>query len=99
MAQPRTVEFYFDPISPYSWLAAKQCARVEAAGVRLVFRPVLFAGLLSAHGSTGPAEIAAKRAYAMRHYSGWYFVLRKLRRNCAGSAASPSSSPPIVRSA
>jgi 2-hydroxychromene-2-carboxylate isomerase len=64
----RLVEFYFDPVSPYpySWLAAKQCARVEAAGVELDFRPVLFAGLLAAHGSTGPAEIPAKREYTMR---------------------------------
>jgi 2-hydroxychromene-2-carboxylate isomerase len=60
------VEFYFDPISPYSWLAARQGARVEAAGVRLEFRPVLFAGLLAAHGNRGPAEMAAKRAYTMR---------------------------------
>jgi 2-hydroxychromene-2-carboxylate isomerase len=66
MPTQRIVEFYFDPISPYSWLAARQCARVEAAGVRLDFRPVLFAGLLAAHGSKGPAEIPAKRAYTMR---------------------------------
>jgi 2-hydroxychromene-2-carboxylate isomerase len=65
-APDRVVEFYFDPVSPYSWLAAKQCARVEAAGVELDCRPVLFAGLLAAHRSTGPAEIPAKRAYTMR---------------------------------
>ncbi len=61
-----TVEFYFDPISPYSWLAAMQSERVEAAGVRLDFRPVLLAGLLAAHSTKGPAETAAKRAYTMR---------------------------------
>ena len=60
------VAFYFDPISPYSWLAARQCGRLDAAGVQLDFRPVLFAGLLAAHGSKGPAEIPAKRAYTMR---------------------------------
>src|SRR5512145_853319 len=63
---PRTVEFYFDVVSPYSWLAARQAGRVEAAGARLHFRPVLFAGLLAAHGSKGPAEVPAKRAYTMR---------------------------------
>lgn len=63
---PRTVEFYFDVVSPYSWLAARQAARVEAAGAGLDFRPVLFAGLLAAHGSKGPAEVPAKRAYTMR---------------------------------
>ncbi len=57
------VNFYVDPISPYVWLASKQLARIEAAGVGIAFRPVLFAGLLNAHGQKGPAEIAAKRVY------------------------------------
>lgn len=60
------VEFYFDPISPYSWLAARQCSRLDAGGAALDFRPVLFAGLLAAHGNKGPAEMPAKRAYTMR---------------------------------
>lgn len=60
------VEFYFDPVSPYSWLAARQIDRVDAAGATVEFRPVLFAGLLAAHGNKGPAEMPAKRAYTMR---------------------------------
>jgi len=59
------VEFYFDPISPYSWLAARQCGRLDLKA-RLDVRPVLFAGLLAAHGNKGPAELPAKRAYTMR---------------------------------
>lgn len=66
MTAARTVEFYFDPISPYSWLAARQCGRLDAAGVQLDFRPVLFGALLAAHGNKGPAELPAKRAYTMR---------------------------------
>ena len=62
----RTVTFYFDPVSPYSWLAARQIERLDGAGVRTHFQPVLFAGLLMAHGTKGPAEIAVKRAYTMR---------------------------------
>lgn len=60
------VTFYFDPISPYAWLAANALAPIEAAGAQVVFQPVLFAGLLNAHGNTGPAEIPAKRAYIFR---------------------------------
>jgi len=60
------VEFYFDPISPYAWLASRQFERLESAGAKLEFRPVLLAGLLAAHGQKGPAEIPAKRAYTMR---------------------------------
>lgn len=66
MANLTVIEFYFDPISPYSWLAARQCDRLDAAGVRLDFRPMLFAGLLAAHDNKGPAEMPAKRAYTMR---------------------------------
>ncbi len=60
------VAFYFDPISPYAWLAARQRKRIEDAGARLDFRPVLLAGLLAANGTKGPAEVPAKRAYTMR---------------------------------
>ncbi len=61
-----TVQFYFDPISPFVWLATKQVARIEAAGVQVDITPVLFAGLLKAHGTKGPAEIPAKREQTFR---------------------------------
>jgi 2-hydroxychromene-2-carboxylate isomerase len=65
-AAPATVEFWFDPISPYAWLAARSLGRLEDAGVRLRFVPVLFAGLLKAHGNLGPAEVPVKRDYTFR---------------------------------
>lgn len=66
MPSAPSVAFYFDPISPYAWLAGLQVGRLDAAGIALDFRPVLFAGLLAAHGNKGPAEIPAKRAYTFR---------------------------------
>lgn len=60
------VTMYFDPVSPYVWLSAGAIARIEAAGARVALQPVLFAGMLDAHGNKGPAEIAAKRAYTFR---------------------------------
>jgi 2-hydroxychromene-2-carboxylate isomerase len=60
------VTYYFDPVSPYAWLAAGSLTRIEAAGAQVVVQPVLFAGMLNAHGQKGPAEIAAKRAYTFR---------------------------------
>jgi 2-hydroxychromene-2-carboxylate isomerase len=60
------VAFYFDPISPYAWLAARQRERIEDVGARLEFRPVLLAGLLAANGTKGPAEVPSKRSYTMR---------------------------------
>lgn len=66
MAEQAVVTWYFDPVSPYVWLSAGALARVEAAGARVELQPVLFAGMLNAHGNIGPAEIAAKRAYTFR---------------------------------
>lgn len=66
MTPPRLVEFFFDPISPYAWLASRDIPRLEAAGLTVDCRPVLFAGLLNAHGQKGPAEIPAKRTYTFR---------------------------------
>ena len=60
------VTFYFDPVSPYAWLAANALDRIEATGAQIVFQPVLFAALLNAHGNIGPAEVPAKRAYIFR---------------------------------
>lgn len=65
MSDPH-VGFYFDPISPYAWLAARQRRRIEDAGARLDFRPVLLAGLQIANETKGPAEVPSKREYTMR---------------------------------
>jgi 2-hydroxychromene-2-carboxylate isomerase len=61
-----TVRFYFDPISPFAWLASKEIGQIEVADCVLEFVPVLFAGLLKAHGQKGPAEIPAKRVHTFR---------------------------------
>lgn len=68
----RHIDFYFDPISPYSWLAWTQLPELtERTGARVRFIPVLFAGLLNAHGTKGPAETPAKRAYTMKDAMRW----------------------------
>jgi 2-hydroxychromene-2-carboxylate isomerase len=67
MAEQRVVTLYVDPISPYVWLsAASAIERIEALGAAVHLEPVLFAGMLNAHGHKGPAEIPAKRAYTFR---------------------------------
>lgn len=65
MAEKRTVPFYLDFISPYSWMALMQAERFAAEhGFQWEMRPVVYAALLDAHGLTGPAETPAKRRYA-----------------------------------
>jgi len=61
-----TVRCYADPVSPYAWLGLRDLGRLEAAGACIVVHPVLFAGLLNAHGNIGPAEVPAKRRYLFR---------------------------------
>jgi 2-hydroxychromene-2-carboxylate isomerase len=61
-----TLRFYFDFVSPYSYLAWTQIHSIAGRhGRSLEPVPVLFAGLLNHHGTKGPAEIPAKRRYLL----------------------------------
>jgi 2-hydroxychromene-2-carboxylate isomerase len=72
----KNILFYFDFISPYTYLAVTQLpALLKETSSTLTCMPVLLAGLLNAHGQKGPAEIPAKRRYTFidclrwaRHY-------------------------------
>lgn len=57
--------WYFDVISPFAALAIPEMEAL-CAQHKVVFRPVLFAGLLKAFGHLGPAEIPAKRTQTYR---------------------------------
>jgi 2-hydroxychromene-2-carboxylate isomerase len=60
-----SADWYFDFVSPFSYLQCEQLPTLERS-VRIRYRPVLFAGLLQAHGHKGPAEIASKRRFTYR---------------------------------
>ena len=58
---PDTIRFYFDYISTNAYLAWRELPKLTgkyAFAIEPV--PVLFAGLLNAHGQLGPAEMPAK---------------------------------------
>ncbi len=55
-------DWYFDVISPFAYLQFQRLTEVSDR-VELTLKPVLFAGLLNAHGQKGPAEIPAKRLF------------------------------------
>jgi 2-hydroxychromene-2-carboxylate isomerase len=72
----RQVDFYFDFVSPYAWLAAHQIGEVrDCKAVTFRFVPVLFAGLLNHHSNLGPAEIPAKRRYVFQDAQRWAMYL------------------------
>ena len=60
---PASVDWYFDFVSPFSYLALH---RLKEISRNIVYRPVLFAGLLNHFGQKGPAEIPAKRRWTYR---------------------------------
>jgi 2-hydroxychromene-2-carboxylate isomerase len=60
----RRVTWYFDFVSPFSYLCLARLG--ELRNVELVYRPVLFAGLLQQFGQKGPAEIGPKRRWTYR---------------------------------
>lgn len=58
------LRFFFDYVSPYSYLAWTQLPALASRHGRTVEPvPVLFAGVLNALGTTGPAEVKQKRFY------------------------------------
>ncbi len=81
------MDFYFDYVSPFAYLAwpsiGELCRRHDC---RLRPIPVLFAGLLNAHGNLGPAEVPAKRIYIFRH-------AQRLARDLGLPLRCPSSHP------
>jgi 2-hydroxychromene-2-carboxylate isomerase len=60
-----SADWYFDFVSPFSYLQCEQLPALERS-LRVRYRPVLFAGLLKAHDTLGPAEIPAKRRFTYR---------------------------------
>jgi len=63
----KQIDFYFDVISPYAYLAFEQLPQaLQGLSYSVAYKPVLFAGLLQHHGQLGPAEIAPKRDWTYR---------------------------------
>ena len=63
----KPLEFYFDFISPYSFLAHKQIRKIEnKEGVKIIYKPILLGGLHNLHGIKAPAFIPAKAKHMVR---------------------------------
>lgn len=69
-ARLHDIQFFYDPISPYAYLAFERLPEsLMGHSVNVRYRPVLFAALLQVHGQLGPAEIAGKRDWTYRQAS------------------------------
>jgi 2-hydroxychromene-2-carboxylate isomerase len=62
------IECWLDPISPFAYLAFERLPEALAGlSHEVVYRPLLFAGLLGRFGQKGPAEVEPKRQWTFRH--------------------------------
>ncbi|XP_057589852.1 glutathione S-transferase kappa 1 isoform X1 [Hippopotamus amphibius kiboko] len=64
---PRTLELFYDVVSPYSWLAFEVLCRYKNIwNVNLQLRPTLIAGIMKDSGNKPPA-LLPRKALNMRH--------------------------------
>ena len=60
-------DFYFDFVSPYSFLAHKEIIKIEKKNsVKIRYKPILLGGLHNLHGIKAPAFIPAKAKHMIR---------------------------------
>jgi 2-hydroxychromene-2-carboxylate isomerase len=66
------VEFYFDLVSPYSYLAHKQVSNIcREAGAELVLRPMLLGAVHKEIGLQAPIWVPNKGPYQVRDIHRW----------------------------
>ena len=63
----RPFEFYFDFVSPYSFIAHKEIKKLEKKeSIKIKYNPILLGGLHNLHGIKAPAFIPAKAKFMIK---------------------------------
>tara|TARA_B100000959_G_C14823957_1_gene559015 strand:+ start:375 stop:962 length:588 start_codon:yes stop_codon:yes gene_type:complete len=63
----KSFDFYFDFVSPYSFLAHKEINKIEKKNlIKIKYKPILLGGLHNLHGIKAPAFIPAKAKHMIR---------------------------------
>ena len=63
----KSFDFYFDFVSPYSFLAHKEIRKIEKKNsIKVKYKPILLGGLHNLHGIKAPAFIPAKAKHMIR---------------------------------
>ena len=63
----KSFDFYFDFVSPYSFLAHKEIIKIERKNsIKIKYKPILLGGLHNLHGIKAPAFIPAKAKHMIR---------------------------------
>jgi 2-hydroxychromene-2-carboxylate isomerase len=68
----KSVSFFHDPASPYTYLAATQIEAIaERCGARVEYKPMLIGKVFEATGNRMPAAVKAKAKYMMGDLNLW----------------------------
>ena len=68
----KTVEFYFDLGSPYSYLAYYRLRQMaEQQSFQIIYKPILLGGVFKETGNRSPIEIQSKGIYSMLDMQRW----------------------------
>ena len=62
------IEFFYDYVSPYSYLANSQLADLQA---EIVYRPILLGALMKSVGNQPPATLAPRGDYMFKDIARW----------------------------
>ena len=63
----KSIEFYFDFVSPYSFLAHKKIRKIKNnENIKFIYKPILLGGLHNLIGITAPAFINPKAKFMIR---------------------------------
>ena len=91
----KSIDFYFDFISPYSYLAHKQIKFLkEKKNINFIYKPVLVGGLHNLQGITAPAFIRSKLKHMI---SDCVLTAKKNRSDFIWNSKFPINSLNIMR--
>lgn len=65
----KKLEFFYDYVSPYSYLANSQLDALENA--EIMYRPMFLGGVMQATGNRPPGALEARRPYLVRDVHRW----------------------------
>ena len=91
----KSIDFYFDFISPYSYLAHKKIKAIrEKKDVNFVYKPILVGGLHNLQGITAPAFIQPKLKHMI---SDCNLIAKKEKTDFIWNSKFPTNSLNIMR--
>ncbi len=68
----RIIEFFWDPASPYTYLAGTRIEALAArSGVQIEWKPFVLGKVFEATGNRAPASVAAKRKHLFQDIQFW----------------------------